>query len=140
MARTNSAAVQALLVSDYDTVNTPSLTPYIDTAASVIDDVVDCAARKGITMSDAKLELLERWMAAHFYCVMDKPYSSKSTSGASGSFHGQTAQGFSATLYGQQAMRIDTSGCLYAIDETRVAGGFWMGKRPTEQTNYRDRR
>jgi hypothetical protein len=46
-----------------------------------------------------------------------------------------------ATLYGQTATRLDKSGCLAALatGERKVAGGVWLGRRPSEQTDYVDR-
>ena len=144
MSRTTSTAVQGILLSDYGPLEDgtePSLTPFIDTASAMVDDVVDCAALKDIVLTDARLELIERWLAAHLYAVSDKPYTSKSTEGASASFNGQTATYLEATLYGQTAMRLDSSNCLNAVGaaETKVASGFWLGKPPSEQIDYRDR-
>lgn len=142
MARTTSALVQGVLQGDYGPLpngNNPDLTPYIDTASSVVDDVVACAARKGKTLSDAKLELIERWLAAHHYAVMDKPFQSSSTAGASASYNGQTAMGYNATLYGQSAINLDSSGCLRNIDSNQKASMKWLGKPVSEQTLYENR-
>lgn len=141
MARTNSDAVKAVLAGgkDYDLALSPSLSPYIDAAYSLVNRVVVCAAKKNIVISDEDLELIERWLAAHFYAVSDKPYSSRSTLGASGSFQGQTAMHLDATLYGQQAKLIDYSGCLENISNKQRVRVGWLGKRPSEQMDYSDR-
>lgn len=144
MSRTNEAAVKGILLSDYGPDkdgNEPSLEPFIDTAASMVDDLVECATAKGKTLSAGKLELIERWLAAHFYVQSDQTYASKSTEGASASFHGQTAMYLESSRYGQTAMRLDTSGCLDGRggSERKVAGGFWLGKRRSEQIPYVDR-
>lgn len=141
MARTTTKAVEGVLAAgkDYDTKIRPSLIPYIDAASSMVDDVVDCASAKGVVLSAAKKEIMERWLAAHFYAISDKPYASKSTEGASASFHGQTGMYGEATLYGQTAMRLDPSNCLAAILGGKVAGGFWAGKNPPSQIDYKDR-
>lgn len=118
---------------------TPSLTPFIDTAAAIVDRVEACAILKSKTLTATELELVERWLAAHFYAVSDKPYASRSTSGASGSFHGQTGMYLEATLYGQTAMRVDYSGCLAALNKRATAGAMWLGKPPSEQIAYVDR-
>ena len=119
----------------------PSLTPFIDTANVVVTRVAACALRKGITLSAAELELIERWLAALYYCQSDKPYASRSTAGASGSFHGQTGMYLTSTLYGQTALNIDSSGCLDAIANgpRKTATASWLGKAPSEQTDYMDR-
>jgi hypothetical protein len=139
MARTNAAAVQALLGNDYDADAAPSLTPRIETATVIVDRVATCATAKAITLTAAELELIERWLSAHFYAMTDQTYSSKSTGGASASFHGQTGLALDATKYGQTAKLLDYSGCLTAIGGRQVASGAWLGKRPSEQTLYTDR-
>lgn len=141
MARTDATAVVALMLpgKDYDTRRSPSLTPFIDTANALVTRVATCAATKGITLSAAELELLERWLSAHFYCMSDQTYSSRSTGGASGSFHGQTGMALDATKYGQTAQMLDSSGCLVSLSKRQTAGAFWAGKRPSEQTAYEDR-
>lgn len=137
--RTNSAAVVDILGEDYDSVNSPSLAGRIETAASMVDDVVACAIEKEQPISSTKAELIERWLAAHFYAVSDKPYTSRSTSGASGSFAGQTAMALDFTSYGQTAQQIDTSGCLAAFGKRQTASAFWMGRPPSAQTDYDQR-
>jgi len=146
VARTTAAAVKAVMLpgEEYDTVTEPSLTPFIDTASAYVDDIVTCAAERSpaVTLSAARLELIERWLAAHFYAQSDKPYASKNTEGASASFHGQTAMYLESTLYGQTAMRLDKSGCLSSIGsgaERKVASAVWLGRPPSEQTDYSDR-
>ncbi len=145
MARTNSSKVEGVLLADYGPLPSgaePSLTGFIEAASAFIDDVVVCVAEKELTpLSSARLELLERWVAAHLYCQSDKAFMSKSTGGASASYQGQTGMYFESTLYGQTAMRLDPSGCLQAAGgkEIQVASGFWLGRPPSAQTDYRDR-
>lgn len=137
MARTTSASVQAVLKDDYD--GATDLTPYIATASAIVDRVKTCATRKGKDLSDVELELVERWLAAHLYCQSDKPYTNRSTEGASGAFAGQTSMGFDSTLYGQTACRVDFSGCLLNIDKRQMARSLWLGKTATEQLTYDQR-
>lgn len=139
MPRTTPQAVKGVLQRDYDTINNPSLTPYIDTAAVIVSRVATCATTKGVTLSSAELELIERWLAAHFYAVSDKPYTNNTTADASAAYNGQTAMGLDATLYGQQAKAIDYSGCLAAITSRVRASAAWLGKPPSSQIDYIDR-
>lgn len=141
-ARTNSAAVQGVLGDDYgpkEDGTLPDLTPYIATASAIVDRVITCATRKGYTLSCTETELIERWLAAHFYAVSDKPYQSRSTEGASGQFSGQTAMGFDANQYGQMAQRVDYSGCLRNLDKQQRAGAAWLGKPASQQQSWQDR-
>lgn len=143
MARTTSDNVKAILLPgrDYDTANAPSLAPFIDTASAIVDDVVTCLTRKGLTLSATRLELIERWLAAHVYQQSDQGYASRSTEGASASFQGQTAMYLEGTKYGQMALSLETNGCLAAIASGKGnarARGFWLGKTRSNQLEYDD--
>lgn len=139
MSRTTESAVIAILGMDYDCVNQPSLTGYIDTASALVDDVVECATRKDLTISSTKLELLERWVAAHAYAMSDQPYKARSTLRASGQFQGETGMYLEATKYGQMAATLDTTGCLNALGKRMRVSAFWLGKRPSDQVDIDDR-
>lgn len=147
MSRTSSSAVQGILRvgsqgGDYDDENSPSLDPYIASATVIVDRVATCATAKGKTLTSTELELIERWLAAHFYCMSDVTYQSRSTAGASASFTGQTGMYLEGTRYGQMAVSLDYSGCLLAIAtgaQRKTAGFVWGGQRPSEQTNYSER-
>jgi hypothetical protein len=141
MPRTTVTAVLSVLApgQDYDVVNNPDLTPFIDTASVIVDRVVTCAATKGITLLDTEQELIERWLAAHCYCLSDQPYFAKSTGGAHATFHGKTDIALDATKYGQQAQVLDYSGCLTAIGKRKFASAFWLGKPPSAQVPYWER-
>lgn len=138
MARTTSALVQGILGDDYN--GSTNLNPFISTASVVVNRVRLCAIEKEIPLTTEELELLERWLAAHYYCQSDTTYKSKSTGGASGSFRGGDGMGFESTLYGQSAMmNIDPSGCLANLDKTTSAGGVWLGKPDRDKLSWRER-
>lgn len=141
MANTTTTAVQALLetAGDYNLRSRPDLGVFVSSASAVMGRVVTCAARKGITLAADELELVERWLAAHLYAMVDQTYASKNTQSAGGSFHGQTGLNLDGTKYGQNARMLDYSGCLSAIASRAVAGGFWLGKPPSAQVDYEDR-
>jgi hypothetical protein len=130
--RTSSGAVKGILLRDYD--GKADLTPFIATASAMVDQVVYYAQRKVIPFfhSATLLELIERWLAAHYYACSDQPFSQKSTEGASGGFQGKTADFIQGTKYGQTALRLDVSGVLEALDRRKVAGGFWAGTKHGE--------
>jgi hypothetical protein len=137
MVRTTTVAVQGILGSDYDSRRSPDLSPRIETAATLVDDILAKATELGIPLTDTRLEVIERWLAAHLYCVTDRPYKSRSAGGASGTFDGNTDKGLDATLYGQTAKVLDTTGFLSSIGGgggTGTGGGgstraglFWAG-------------
>jgi hypothetical protein len=137
MARTSSALVQGLLLRDYDTRNNPSLTPFIDTASLVVDAVAACAARKGLTVSDEFLEMLERWLAAHYYTKNNPTYSSKSNDGRSASYIRDPKV---PEPYKAGAMELDYTGCLLAVLNSGARVSMtWLGKRPREAVPFVDR-
>lgn len=145
MARTTAKAVKDVLLAgrDYDTERNPTLLPYIDAASSIMDDVAACYVRKGLTLSDAKAEIVERWLSAHCYQASDQGYTSRSTEGASGNFMGQTAMYLEGTKYGQMALSLETQGCLAAVasgKQNARARAYWLGKaNRTEAVDYVDR-
>lgn len=135
MPRTDADAVKGILLTDYDTKKAPSLVPFIETANVMTTRVAALAVAAEDPMSATELELLERWLAAHCYCMSDQPYSSRSTGGASGSFQGQTGKGLEATKYGQMALELDPGSYLTAT----VVGMTWMGKAESERLDYDER-
>lgn len=139
MARTTPGQVQALLIDNYDVDNLPSLVPFIETATVRVDRVATMATSRGCTLTAAELELIERWLAAHFYACADRTYSSNSTLDSSASYDGQTGKALESTMYGQTALGLDPSGALAALNSRNTAGGFWMGKPKSDRIDYVDR-
>lgn len=138
MARTTAIKVRDILGDDYHVEKMPNLSPFINAASALIDRVVTCATRRGRSLDADEQELVETWLAAHFYkYAWDRQLASKSTAGASGSYSGQTAMGFDGTTYGQTAQGLDWSGCLRSM--ANRAGAFWLGKRKSEQVDYVER-
>ena len=139
MARTNPGAVQKLLGADYDTVTEPSLEPYVDTAYSVVTRLAAkaAAAVPAVAFSDSDKELVERWLAAHYYTKSDRVYSSKSTLGRSASF---VLDPKVPEPYKAGALDADPTGLLAGLlDPSKRATAWWGGRRPSAQTPYRDR-
>lgn len=143
MSRTTAGAVQGILGSDYGKGldgKLPSLDPYIETASALLDTVVECATEKGVTISSTRLELIERWLAAHCYQQSDKGYSSRSTERASGAFHGKWGMKMESTNYGQTAMMLDPSGCLVEMSSaSQQADLFWGGTTEANALTYDER-
>lgn len=137
--RTTTESVKAILADNYDHENNPSLTPFMRPANLIVSRVKTCATNKGIVLSTDELEAIECWLAAHFYCISDKTYQSRSTSGASGSFVGQTGMMLDFTEYGQQAQLIDYSNCLRNLNKQQRARFGWLGKPVSQQIEYEKR-
>jgi hypothetical protein len=133
--RTSERSVKAILGGHYD--GSTGLQPFIDTAASFVDDI----ATKDATVTSSRLELIERYLAAHFYAHADQITQSRSTGGASGQFQGMTQMGFDATLYGQTAKRLDPTGHLINLDQPLrpKASCMWLGKVRDDQLDEDER-
>ena len=130
--RTLAANVVAILVDHYDTPNATDLTAFIATANSLTDAV--STADTGGILSSGDLELIERWLAAHFYGHADQMTQSEGGGGANASFQGQTAMFFESTQYGQTALVLDRTGELARLQKQaeegkRSAGMTWLGTR-----------
>jgi hypothetical protein len=111
--RTTSAAVAGIIEVD----STISLTPFIEIANELVTECCD-----GAGYTDARLELIERWLAAHFYSVRDQRASSETAGRVSESKQTKVDLGFNVTVHGQQALRLDTAGGLAALDKRTLAG------------------
>lgn len=75
--------------------------------------------------SDARLELIERWLAAHYASVSLPKTKQEAAKGLTETYEGQTKMGLDFTRYGQQAKGFDYKGNLAVLD---VPGGKRQGK------------
>lgn len=114
------------------------LSPFIDAANELVTEL--CLP---VGYTDTRLELIERWLSAHFYCILD-PRSASEQAGANGgtvsqSFQYKVGLMLAVTTYGQQAMMLDTQGALSIMsaqaakgDNKRKVGVLWVGKEPCD--------
>jgi hypothetical protein len=142
--RTTIASVKEILDHNYgasstDITTSPSITPYIATAAALVDRMVVCATSKGVSFGDSELELIERWLAAHCYSQMDPGYQELETGDAKGMFTGVTGKALENSRYGQMALSLDHSGCLLAITTQKRAKAFWNGTREADRRTHHER-
>jgi hypothetical protein len=125
MPRTTSTAVQGIIETDV----TISLTPFIEVASNLVDQVCLDSG-----YSDTTLELIERWLAAHFYAVRDARRDTEKLGQAMDKYQYKVDLGLKVTVYGQQVMFIDTAGNLAALQaqaesgQARRAGVVWLGE------------
>ena len=112
------------------------LTVFI-TAANEL--VTECCS--GASYSVARLELIERNLAAHFYTNYDPRTISEKAGPVSEKFQSKIDLGISTSHYGQTAMLLDTAGGLAALNERMKKGKktsdifTWLGKEETEVTD-----
>lgn len=105
--RTTTTKVEQL-IPDYD--SDLSTQPFIDTAVAIVDWLVTVDTDGDNTA--ALLERIEAYLSAHFYSHKDQFLTSKSTGGASGTFHNTSAMVFMGTPHGQTACALDVTGKL----------------------------
>lgn len=124
MSRTTTEAVAGIAEVDLNSV--PDLTPFIETASAIVDD--HCL---NSGYDSTRLELIERWLAAHFYKIRDQATSLESARGVSVQYQHKVDLFLSNTMYGQQAMTLDSAGNLAAWQMS-----MQEGKRTTVGITY----
>jgi hypothetical protein len=136
MSYTTAAAIVDLLkmteedVSDIETENNTTIEewfePFIEAANSIIVDV--CLESD---YTDSKLEIIERYLATHFYKVPRPDAKTEMVRGLSSTYDGQTRLAFDFTRWGQMAKLLDTAGNLAQLQEEqegkkpRITGAAW---------------
>lgn len=126
--RTTDELVQGLVEVDSGT----DLSPFILTANELVTEVCASVLNEAGTApkySDTRLELIERWLAAHFYAMFDQGanVASEKAKTVAASYQHQVGLVLKFTRYGQQAMALDTAGGLAALNakaEKGNAGGI----------------
>ena len=132
MPRTTAAAVQEILGEAYD--SSYAVTNFITVANSVVT--------KHCTHTDftaVELETIERYVAAHLYCVTHRRATQESIAGGpSESKQHVEALGLDATEFGGMAKLLDWSGALASLDQSikkglrRTVSLSWAGKENDE--------
>lgn len=123
--RTDAEAVSKINTEVDDSID---LDPFIEIASALVDEVCTDS-----DYSDARLELIERWLAAHFAAVNDPRTTLEHAGSVRVFFEGKSGLGLDFTRYGQQAKIIDTAGNLAALDKNMQSGGAkgiditWLG-------------
>jgi len=121
MARTTAANVQKIISHDSAITD---LDPFIDTANELVTEI---CGDSGYT--DTRLELIERWLAAHFLAIRDPRYESKKIGSAQGKYRSKVDFNLSLTHYGQQAQMLDTAGGLSTLSKRpRESSVTWLGE------------
>lgn len=117
--RTTAAQVAAIRTVEADGVVADILEPFIEVANSLVDEF--CT---GGTLTDARLELIERWLSAHFYTLQsDARLTLSETVGPiTETFFGKVGFALNLTPYGQQAMLLDTTGGLASWNAQVIRG------------------
>ncbi len=125
--RTTNAAVQKIIEVDTGIVeNDDDMSPFIETASALVDQVCATSTQAdGVTpfYTSTMLELIERWLAAHFYAVRDKRASAEKAGSVSVNYESKVDLYLANTSYGQQAMMLDIRGGLAALNRLPTMAG-----------------
>lgn len=136
MARTTEAAVRAL----FPAVEAPSSISLASSVDTATDLVTELCVPEGYTAT--RLELIERWLAAHFAAIGPlRQYASRAIGEANASFDRVIGLALDQTPYGQMAKVLDTKGGLSAAggaDAEGTAGVLWLGETPEKTLAERD--
>lgn len=119
-ALTEPSDIKEIIDTDLDG---DALNPFINAAVALMQDR-DLA---GQGMGTALLTEIEKWLAAHFVAIFDPRVKSESVGGEwQASYQiGKEGAGLKATVYGQQAIMLDTSGTLASVGQERAYLEVW---------------
>jgi len=134
--RTTQEKVEAII----DVNEGVDLIPFMAVANEL---VTECCVDSGYT--DARLELIETWLSAHLYAIKDMRPSSESIGDVSINYQYKVGLYLEATMYGQQAMILDTFGNLAEISKRMEGGGIkkaiditWVGTDDDDEETITD--
>ena len=121
--RTSDAKVRSVIEVEEDNID---LSPFITAANELVTELCVPAG-----YGDSRLEVIETWLAAHFFAIREPRLRSESA-GVSMTFEGETRMFLEGTKYGQQVMMLDTQGALAALHRGAANGKgqigmFWLG-------------
>jgi hypothetical protein len=111
MAYTTEAEVETILASEYDATVAPSLVPFIDAAAQLVEEI--CVP---VGYTEARLEMIERYLAAHFYAITKPRLQTENIDSLQNTIQSKVDLGLNLSHYGSQAMVLDTSGGLARLN------------------------
>lgn len=117
--RTDSTLVSGIIEVDEDI----DLDPFIEVSNMLVSE--HCSSEG---YSETKMEMIERWLAAHFYAIRDPRPRSEQAGDVQESFQFRIDLGLNQTRYGQMAMLLCPN--LKALDKNGGVkpGAFWLGK------------
>jgi hypothetical protein len=119
MARTTSANVESIIEVDASI----SLLPFISVANELVTEMCLDSG-----YSDERLELIERWLAAHFYCTRDPRPTRQQAGPVAENLQSIVDLGLNNSHYGQAAMVFDTAGNLKRLNKGKKAASVtWLG-------------
>lgn len=126
--RTTAELVAGIIEVDV----TISLDPFIAVSNALVSEIAPLT-----THTEERLELIERWLAAHFYTNRDPRTVQERAGSVDETFQSKVDLNLSTSHYGQTAMTLDTSGQLSMLNQrtingtpSRVVSVTWLGTDP----------
>lgn len=116
MPRTTEFDVRQILEFSDEELNTNA---FIDAANSIVNDVCLDSG-----YDDDKLTLIETWLSAHLVAIKHQIPASQSVGEVSERYQFSVSLNLNVTIYGQQAMLIDTAGNLAALNKKMKDGTY----------------
>jgi hypothetical protein len=120
--RTTADEVKKLVEVDANV--SSDLAPFILSASLLVDKVVAVALDDdGAAFYTAEeLELIERWLSAHFYTIRDNRIASEGVKSLTASYQYAIGKGLASSMQGQTAMMLDRRGGLAALSKATEQG------------------
>lgn len=116
MARVTIQEVKDIIKLEAD-ITDANVTACITAANLMINAVITSTD----VSADQKKEI-ERWLSAHFCAINDLRLAAQEALEASEKYQYKVDLGLYVTMYGQTAMRMDTSGALAQLDKAQKEG------------------
>lgn len=112
MIRTTPELVAGILL----TAPTVPVDPFVLAASILVDRIEEDSA----SPSGEVLTVIETWLAAHFYCIRLPRRESERAGDVWATYMSKVDLNLSVTHYGQQAMVLDPTGTLKALNEPKA--------------------
>ena len=109
MARVTDAEVREIIEIDSSITD---LTPFITPANLIVTK--ECTDS---SLDAAQLKEIERWLAAHFVAIRDMRSAREQAGQVSIGYQWKLGLNLQVTMYGQQAIMLDTSGALANLNK-----------------------
>ena len=118
--RTTATLVGGLI----DVTSGVDLDPFILTANELVTEVCSLVTNSDASLyySSTRLEIIERWLAAHFYSIYEPRAKNERAGSVGETIESKVGLGLDVTRYGQQAQLLDTNGGLAALDASVEVG------------------
>lgn len=123
MSRTTSGAVEKIIEVE----SGDDLAPFIETAASMVDQIAVHANAPSAT----RLEIIERWLSAHYYAIFKQRAASEKAGPVSENKQYWLSYGLQTTMHGTQALMLDPTGILAEASEGAKNASSLSKRKPS---------